>query len=105
MNFIDYCIVTKNYSTLNAIDEYTKSFATNPGIVDQGIRDQLAIDLNKSRRSGNKDKSVKIHKWSALHKQMDLDDSKLLGRLLNKSNKHKLAQMDWEHRAGILKDE
>lgn len=27
MNFIDYCIATKNYSALDAVNEYTKIFA------------------------------------------------------------------------------
>ena len=36
MNFIDYCIATKNYSALNTINAYTKTFTKKDEDVKKG---------------------------------------------------------------------
>lgn len=51
MNFVDYCIETRNYSALSALNEYTKSFGkTNLDITDEDLRENLAGRLNNLRK-------------------------------------------------------
>lgn len=50
MNFIDYCIKTKNYSAIKAVNSYTKTFArTNTEFTDQKDRNYLTNKFNRNR--------------------------------------------------------